>query len=321
MSIRRLGVLATLAAASILPSSAARKPKAEPSIPVEWRTLVEGVHLATARDAAPSGLNALVVEREDGLLVVDTLGTPARARALLRDAAARFRTPVRYLVLSHPHADAVGGASAFPDEVLIVAAADGAAALRDGTADLGGEARQRAEDPSSWAEPRRPRPVLLVSGPTTLDDARHRVDLFVPARGHSRGDLAVRLPESGVLAVGDLLAGDGNPYAVDGECSGWLAALNDLARTRPEIVVPLRGSATDQRGILVQRDAFAWLRGRIDQAYVDLIPSAKIPEKILSDPGLAERFDLEARPSFVPGLVECMLEAARVERRKRGYPD
>src|SRR5437773_9358124 len=67
-------------------------------------TLAAGIHVYRNATAGLAGANSLVVERADGVLVVDAQPTPAAAKALLGAIAADVKKPVRYLILTHPHA-------------------------------------------------------------------------------------------------------------------------------------------------------------------------------------------------------------------------
>src|SRR6187455_3658324 len=71
----------------------------------EIQELAKGVTLLSGQT------NSIVVERKDGLLVIDAQPSPEAGRALLAAIAKISKQPVRYLVLTHPHADAAGGAS------------------------------------------------------------------------------------------------------------------------------------------------------------------------------------------------------------------
>ena len=59
--------------------------------------------------------NAGFVITSAGVLVFDALGTPSLGRALLKQIRQRTKLPVRYVVLSHYHADHIYGLQAFRD--------------------------------------------------------------------------------------------------------------------------------------------------------------------------------------------------------------
>ena len=64
-------------------------------------------------------------------------------------------------------------------------------------------------------------------------------------RAHTRGDLAVFLPATGILFTGGLANADRVPYLREAELSGWISALERLQRLPVQSVVPGHGGATD----------------------------------------------------------------------------
>ena len=67
-----------------------------------WTGVAHGIH---QRRGGPSDLSVVVIEGDDGLLVVDTGAEPAEAEEILADLASRFGRPVRWVVNTHAHFD------------------------------------------------------------------------------------------------------------------------------------------------------------------------------------------------------------------------
>jgi len=279
----------------------------------EVQELAKGVTLLTGQ------ANSILVERKDGLLVIDAQPTPEAGRALLAAIAKISKQPVRYLVLTHPHADAAGGAAAFPASTLIVATAPARERLADPAYDFGAEMKRRAPDPAAWAPPERPVPVLVSVSPFPLEDPERRVVIYPLPRAHADGNLWVDIPQAGLIAVGDLVVSDRNPYAgEDASIGHWLAVLSDLAQLDKVRLVPLYGPPVDAESVRALRDAFAWVRGRIHKGFVDQEPADEIVDHALADPKAATFFDLAARPSFARTIFERAYAETVEERKKRG---
>jgi len=280
--------------------------------------LSEGIFLFRPTEAGSGHTNALVAERDDGLLVIDSQPTPSAARDLLDAIDARFDAEIRYLILSSPHAEAAGGASAFAETTTVIASADSVAALADPGYDFGAEERARSAEPESWSAPPRRLPDLGLRAHTDLPDSRVPATVRVHARSHSVGNLTVYFPEANLLYVGALIAPDRNPYAGDAHIGRWIGLLNTLIYDGTGILVGLDGPATDLREAEALRDGFAWLRGRVEAGFIDRLEPEQIERNVLDLPGTAERFATDDVVTFVPGLVRQVVAEAVIQRKKRG---
>jgi glyoxylase-like metal-dependent hydrolase (beta-lactamase superfamily II) len=284
------------------------------ALPFSVETLAPGVTLV--RD--PAGTNTLVVERSDGLLLVDAQGTVDKGKALAASVAGISKKPVRWIVLTQPHVESWGGAAAFPGAIL-VAARGAREALDDPAFDPAAEYRLRF--PGATTPSTRPRPTLLVQAFSLLDDAERPVELMPLPRAHSGGDLVVRLPNEKLVHVGDLVAPDRNPRAgPDARIGGWITQLNEIASTAPAIVVASRGPAVGDADLRRQREAIAWVRSNVAASFVDLVKVADIPARLAALPAYATFFDAAASPSLAPTILERAIDEAVEERRKRGLP-
>ena len=264
--------------------------------------LAPGVQLFRPASEAHSGSNSLVVDRDDGLLVVGAQPTPGIARKLLAAIAEHSEKQVRYLILPHSHAEAAGGATAFPESTLVIGSQGCVAALEDPQYDFAAEARVRVADPASWAEPPRRAPALVPLAKTVLRDPRNGVELLPFAPSHSAGDLAVYLPGSDIFFAGAIVFPDRSPDGRDANMNRWVTALNHLIRQGPRIVVPMRGPVQDVAALRVQRDSLAWLRAEITEGIMDRLPIDEIGERVLEAEGIGERFETDS--PFLPPLVE-----------------
>jgi cyclase len=225
---------------------------------------------------------------------------------------------VRYLVLTHPHAEAAGGATAFPESALVIAAGGCRLAMEDPAYDFGGEARRRAKDPASWKEPPRRLPTLVLGSPTSLEDPKHRVVLTPVQQAHTRGDLLVSVPDSGILAVGHLVTLDRNPYPQDANLHGWMIVLNDLEDFGAKRFVALEGPSMEPREALVLRDSLLWVQGQVAQLFVDRVPPGTMPDRVAEAPGGSKLFDTSASPSYLRELAGAAVREAEADRKKRG---
>jgi len=281
-------------------------------------TLTEGVFLLRPADTASARTNSLVIALDDGLVVIEAQPTPALARELIAAVNELSPKPIRYLVLSNSHAEVAGGASAFPESTVVIAAEEFPLALDDEGYDFGAEARAAAPDPAQWRRPEIRRPDLLVTETLLLDDSRHRIEIVNRRQGHSPGSLLVRLPSADLLYMGPLLFPDRNPYSRDADTRRWLSSLNNVSTYPIERLVPLHGPVVDVLELRRNRNALIWIEARVRAGFVDRLEPEQIHRRVLDDPELAEQFDTDASPSFLPDLVDRFIEKIQNDRRRRG---
>jgi len=277
-------------------------------------TLADGVLLFRPDDGDATRVNSLVVERDDGLLVVGAQPTPAAARELLASIAERIGKPVRYVVLPHSHAEASAGVSAFPQTALPIASREFAQALGDAEYDYGAEMRVRATGSAAWVEPERPRATLILDASVTLADPRNEIALVPQGGRHSAGDLVVSLPQAGITFFGAMAFPDGRPYGEEASIKRWISSLSQLLRHPPRLLIPLRGPAIDAETIRAQRAALGWLRARTADCFAERLDDEESVRRLLAEEDLARHFD--PKSEFLPGLIGQTLAEITADARK-----
>ena len=278
--------------------------------------LADGVWLLRPAHASAERTNSLVVERDDGLLVVESQPSPQAALELLGVIATISEKPVRYLVLSHAHAESTGGASAFPAETLVIGSVATHEALSDPDSDLGAEVRARSG--ADWTPPPRRLPTLVVSSSTTLADSRNAAELLPIAQSHAPGVVSVHLEAHGLEYYGPVVFPDRNPYAADADVTAWIGVLNGIARRSPQRIVPLRGEPIDANALRRLRDSLAWALGQVENAFIEQVPSEEISAFAMDSPALTRYFDVAAEPSFVRTVFDQLTAEIVTARRRRG---
>src|SRR3972149_7890414 len=80
----------------------------------EFRKVADGVHVAVAAPAYKVNSNTVIIETDDGVLVVDSHSKPSAARAVVRQLRDLTPRPVRYVVNTHFHWDHWQGNEVYP---------------------------------------------------------------------------------------------------------------------------------------------------------------------------------------------------------------
>lgn len=229
-------------------------------------------------------VNVTLVVGDGAALLVDTLSTPQQARELV--AAARGITPHPWTVVNtHDHFDHCFGNSVVATEpaTTIVAHEETARSLRaDPEA-----ARRRAYEEALPLDPElaaavAQAPVLAptrtVSRQSTLDIGGRRVELFHPGRGHTAGDLVVRVPDVDVLIAGDLVEQGAPPCFRDSYPLHWPEALAALLRMigPGTAVVPGHGAVVDREFVHAQHADLVTLDWLIRDGHRDHVPAERV---------------------------------------------
>ena len=235
------------------------------------------------------GGNVTVFATDGGLLVVDTMISPATARRAREIIAGFSDGPVRYAVNTHYHYDHTFGNQEFADAVIVAHAnCDESIRVRNpewlemfsaaveripdlerrlAAAEAGSEEAQRIE--SELARARRieqmsaglvltPAELALERG-ATLNLGGKEIRLLHFGPGHTDGDLVIHVPEENLIVTGDLVFHHIIPYIdVDAgaDILNWIGILDELIRIGGDdaTVVPGHGEVGSVQVLVDQRD-------------------------------------------------------------------
>lgn len=214
-------------------------------------------------------VNVSVVAGADGLLVVDTHASDRAARTVVDDVRRLGAGEVRAVVNTHEHFDHTFGNATFRaayGEVPIHA--HEAAAAR--TVSAGERIKALYDEDDNRADPHRGevQATEIVPADTTfssavaLDLGDRLVELVHPGRGHTAGDLVVRVPDVDVLLAGDLVEESVQRQGVPGfgeDCfpMEWPLTLDIVLglTTSASVVVPGHGAPVGREFVEEQRNA------------------------------------------------------------------
>lgn len=194
-------------------------------------------------------VNVALVGGADGLLVVDTHSSAEAAREVVADVGSLGIGPVTAIVNTHAHFDHVLGNATFVaayGELPVIAHEAAAEEL---------VAWQRAEPEAASG--------LVLPGRTfssaiVLDLGDRAVELVHPGRGHTSGDLVVRVPDADAVLAGDLVEESAAPaYGADSWPMDWPLSLDIVLglTTGSSVVVPGHGAPVDREFVEEQRNA------------------------------------------------------------------
>jgi glyoxylase-like metal-dependent hydrolase (beta-lactamase superfamily II) len=219
--------------------------------------------------------NAAFVATRDGVVVIDALGSPALAEALLAEIDRVTGLPVTHVIVTHYHADHIYGLQAFKARgAQVIAHSAGRDYLNSDTAALRLEASRRELAPWVDARTRLVPADRGIDGDTVLDLGGERFELRHAGPSHTPEDIVVFLPRARVLFAGDLVFRGRIPFVGQADSRGWIAALDALIPLRPALVVPGHGPLSNQPvpDLELTRDYLVHLRRSMGDAARELEP-------------------------------------------------
>jgi glyoxylase-like metal-dependent hydrolase (beta-lactamase superfamily II) len=273
----RLGLFLSFAFTVLLPALA-QAADLVPMKPVQvtpsaW--YVEGVSALGSSANQNFISNAGFVVTPEGVVVIDALGSPALAERLMAEIAKITPQPVKWVIVTHYHADHIYGLQAFQKAgARILAHRAAREYLNSETARLRLEASR--QDLAPWIDEN----TRLVPPDEWVDDERRLrlggVDFVIKHLGpaHTPEDLAVYVPSERLLFAGDLVFRSRIPFVGQADSGHWIQALDVLLGFDATVVVPGHGplSAEPRKDMQLTRDYLAYLRKTMGEAARNLEP-------------------------------------------------
>ena len=222
-----------------------------------------------------------VVVGAAGCLVIDTR-VSTRHGGELHDDVRRLtpHRPVRWVVDTHAHFDHTFGNAAFDDAVIWAHENAAAALVRSGEQVKG---LIRADPQADPAYPALTAEVLAAvldteyrlpdatfASVASIDLGDRYVELAHPGRGHTDGDVVVRVPDADVVFCGDLVEESGDPsFGEDSFPLDWPASLDLMVgmMTPGTVAVPGHGAPVDRAFVQDQRAAVATVAELVRSLY------------------------------------------------------
>ncbi len=222
--------------------------------------------------------NAGFVVTAAGVVVLDALGTPSLGWDLLQQIRKVTDQPVRYIMLSHYHADHIYGLQAFKDHVpgVIIIAQERAGEYRENEDTADERANQRLDQRREALFPWVNRDTRVVPPDITF---RQRLELKLGGRrfvmiyagpAHSASDAMISVEPDGVLFAGDIVQNSRIPFmnADDVDTANWRRALDEVEQINPKFIIPGHGrpSTTAKEAIAFTRDYIDYVRSVMSKA-------------------------------------------------------
>ncbi len=227
--------------------------------------------------------NAAVVVTGAGVVVFDSLGTPALAQRLLEEIRAVTSEPIVSVIVSHYHADHIYGLQVFADLGAQILAPRGAEQyLNSPAAEERLEERRFSLDP--WVNDQTqlvwPDRYIRTSEAFRLGDVEFVITPIGAA--HSDGDLTLYIKPDRVLLSGDVIFEGRLPFLGDADTAAWLDVLTQMERSKLAALIPGHGAAASNPtdAIAATKRYLAFLREQMGRAVQDFIPFSEAYEQV-----------------------------------------
>ena len=286
LSLRPVTVVALL----LLCAPFAHAQQSQTGPPTQLRKMKDNIYVienavTNLENIRKYGGNVLVYLTPDGVILVDCKFEPMHDDIVSKVKSLTDK-PIKYVILTHNHADHAGGAAKM--------AASGATVIIS-TDDLENLARAPNQ---TWL------PEVSYSQRAQLRLGGKAVELN-EVRGHTRGDTLVYFPAERVVESGDLFATvEELPYIVDYSSGGnWTdlsKEIDELLKLDFDVVVPGHGPPVTRQDVVKIRNRVVAIRER----FRALNREKKSPEEI-RDTLLKEfHWGGEPAPASIPGMIQ-----------------
>jgi len=238
---------------------------------------VQGIP-GVATDNAGFISNAGVIVTGAGVVIFDSLGTPALSQLLLEKIRRITDEPVVRVIVSHYHADHIYGLQVFEDlnaEILAPAGSEKYLASD--------QARERLEDRRFTLDPWVNDNTRLVYPDQYLGEGMqfHLGDVefvvTVVGNAHSDGDLVLFIEPDRVLFSGDIIFEGRVPFLGDSNTRHWVQILERMEKEQLVALVPGHGGVAEKpnEAISLTRRYLVYLREKMGEAVEEFVPFAE----------------------------------------------
>ena len=195
------------------------------------RNIGSGLYVYLHTDKRPgvsSTFNSGVIVTDDGVVVIDALGSEEIARKVRQAVSKVTSQQVRFLISSTPHKPFTGGNAVYADTFRISHQHTRTDYLKLFRKEQAREVKDKL-------------PHLTFSDRATLYLAGREIRILFLGRGHTQGDTIVCLPQDRVVYMCETYYYDEFPYISSGYSADWLRTLEAAERLEADIFIPGHG--------------------------------------------------------------------------------
>lgn len=218
--------------------------------------------------------NSGFVVTDEGVVVIDALGSPPLSVELLKVIRKVTDKPIKKLLISHYHADHVFGAQVFKELGAEVIAPKGSFKYINADS-TPARLNERRESLKPWVNEQTyvVKPDTIIDKTTEFELGGLHFVINVVGAAHSDGDLTLLVKEDGVLFSGDIIFGGRVPFIGGGSTKKWIETLTEMETgLKLNVLVPGHGDASTDpaQAIKLTKSYLVFMRKVMGQAAEDL---------------------------------------------------
>ena len=219
--------------------------------------------------------NSAFVVTGEGVIVFDTLGSPALGKKLFAAIRGITAAPIKRVYISHYHADHMYGNQAFAGTGAEIVASDGAKRYLEG--DLAEQRlAERRVSLSPWVNSgtRIIPPDRYLQGEERFILGGVNIRVVDVGSAHSEGDMILFIEDDGVLFSGDIVFEGRIPFLGTSSSAEWLDVLHEMENADVAAIVPGHGEAANnpEEIISLTRSYLSFVRDSMKKAVDDWVP-------------------------------------------------
>lgn len=241
----------------------------------EHSYFVQGMQGVASKENQGLTANAGFVVTDNGVVVIDALGTPSLGAKFIQLIQSVTNKPIKRVIVTHYHADHFYGLQAFKEiGAEIWAQREGKIYLASSEATE--RLAQRRRDLNPWVN----ETTRLVPADKWLDNetefemggVKFAITPMGPA--HSPEDIVIAVTNDKVLFSGDILFAGRLPFVGEADSKQWLNAIEKLLLLEPKVMITGHGktSADAKKDLSLTRDYLRYLRKVMGKAVEDFTP-------------------------------------------------
>lgn len=256
-----------------------------PAVDVELKAVKVSKHTyfvqgkaGIATDNAGFISNAGFVVTNKGVVVIDSLGTPSLATKMLAEIRKVTQQPIKYVIITHYHADHIYGLQVYKDLGAKIIAPQGAKVYLASSVSDSLLASRRI-DLAPWVDDTTyiVKPDQYINKNISIKLGEIEFALTSLGNAHSEGDIAVSVKPDNVLFSGDLIFEGRIPFVGNANIFNWLDALDKMRSVNVSAVLPGHGPLAKDPNALINLtyNYLSLLKNKMQQATQNWTPFAE----------------------------------------------